>query len=603
MLLYTLSHLHRAGGTCDIGKVHLPCSVGGKRMCWFRRNHYTSEMQCEPYRQCLDGQYMHREEVVDASGYLVRPQTCRTYTECGVDEFIKINGRDTEKRDNLCVPFTPPCSEEEYESKSTSISSDRVCTPLTQCGDDEFEEIPNTLYQDRKCTSRTSCGDGQFIRNLGSATEDNDCQAHTPCTGGYGEAIPGDGSTDRVCQLCEAGYYGLQAGDGGEPCKACDSNSYQPDPGQETCIPKTVCSDDYLFAGNITHDATCMEGVCPETWRRDFFATIGGVDRYLCTRCKDGFYIEGEDCLVCPENHYCPTYLLAKVPCSRVTTYTAGESTFTVPYAPEGSTSPFACSCARPGFHGVSQGIQGCSACPPGLYSNASSTECESCPLDYYVETETVHAGGLEMTVNIGCLPCPSDRPYTHAHAHNESDCLSYRTCPDGMFWDESGGGCTPCSACGARRTVQACGVDHDAECGDCGLILLGTKVCAAGFRLPKCAEDDCLPCLNELPAHASWKTGIGDAACTWACDAGFYELQGACLPCSEPCTKQGLTRIACSGRADAACGSPCKNLTKPLLGSTWVVVGENNCAWECLPGREPLLSTETGIYTCAQAI
>lgn len=565
------------------------CSTDGQvRKCIFYQNIAGSDGLCTfSTTPCDSGQYMYRTDTVDGNGNLVRPKICRSYTDCTADEFQLIDGRLTEERDNVCVSLTV-CSDNEWQSQAPTSTADRVCSPLTECTSNQYISVNFTESSDRVCIERTACLDGQYNAAPDDPTQDNDCRNYTQCNAGYGVILLGSQTSDLQCGLCEPGEFGV--GDS-EPCQPCPSSHFSW-AGQASCTPHTVCANVYAFLGNSTDDAECMES-CPDTWE------LNQVTK-LCSKCKEGYYInEAGDCAPCPANHYCPVGSWEKVPCTSVTSYTAVDTgeIFVVPYSPEMSHSHGNCSCLYPGFDGVAEALEGCFRCPERTYSDGTVQGCSDCPLNFYVETRELVSSGNLVNVNVGCLSCPADKPYTHAPAHDVSECLHYGYCLEDFYWDADTRSCQACSLCEQGRVLSNCTNEADTECGPCTAISWDREPCAYGSRMPACNEDSCVPCEEPLPSNAAWYD-----ECKWKCNPGFYEdltsLFGACLPCSEECTRAGLTRIPCSGSTDAACGAPCKNMSKPILWSTWVSTQESTCEWECVPGRR-LVMSDTGFYHC----
>lgn len=591
-LMFQVAAVH-SYACVNFQKITLPCTVGGTRQCTFHTPYYNNG-GCVAYQQCASGHFMHREALVDSGGYLIHSQICRPYTVCAATEYKEYDGTVSERRDNVCVPYTAECGAEEYEAIQPSSTRDRACKRLKTCLESEYESLAPTATTDRNCTPRTLCIQGEeFVSNDYNPTEDDVCQAYQLCASGSGVSSPGTERLDRACEVCAAGQYG--AGNS-TPCQDCLPGTFSAQ-NAASCTPHSTC-EIYAFLGNSTADAMCLEGACPSSWRLD-------ETTKLCSRCKDGYFInENNDCEECPEHHYCPPYSLKKVECSNVKSLVYGSgNVISIPYSPTKSTEPADCSCKIPGFHGVSESIQGCQRCRDGTYSNETTDGCVACPDGWYIETETIEIDSQSMDINVGCLKCPDSAPYTHGAAHSEAECKAYSYCEASLYWDDDNKQCQPCTDCGDLRLLQPCTNQGDTQCGACSPVSYLRACQSPGFVLPRCEEDGCVPCVEEKPGNSSW-VATTPPTCLWRCDAGFYEVLGAsppqCAPCSDECIKAGLIRVPCSARSDASCGSPCKNLSKPLLWSTWVATEASNCEWECVENRTISLSEETGIYTCS---
>ena len=84
---------------------------------------------------------------------------------------------------------------------------------------------------------------------------------------------------------------------------------------------------------------------------------------------------------------------------------------------------------------------------------------------------------------------------------------------------------------------------------------------------------------------------------CATSCNAGFYELDGECVPCTEyykTTCPEGNRLVECSKYADAGCIG-CVNASMPLNLALWSYVSNrldgpsSVCSWECEAGYSPV--------------
>ena len=113
----------------------------------------------------------------------------------------------------------------------------------------------------------------------------------------------------------------------------------------------------------------------------------------------------------------------------------------------------------------------------------------------------------------------------------------------------------------------------------------------------------DCQP-----PRANSEFNGLRD--CATACNAGFFENDGACIECtrySKQTCPSGSRFVKCSSYVDAHC-LVCINETKPLNFAEWSYDTYEAdgpslaCNWECEIGYTAALSKGSlGIYECTK--
>ena len=54
------------------------------------------------------------------------------------------------------------CSSDQFESKASTLTSDRECSNITQCTSNQYELIAPTATSDRVCQDQPTCAEGKF---------------------------------------------------------------------------------------------------------------------------------------------------------------------------------------------------------------------------------------------------------------------------------------------------------------------------------------------------------------------------------------------------------------------------------------------------------
>ena len=174
-------------------------------------------------------------------------------------------------------------------------------------------------------------------------------------------------------------------------------------------------------------------------------STMGLNGQARCVDCPTGRYVsnEGEDCALCPDNHYQPISPLSKngigvcIKCSNST-----------PTSLPGSVSESQCSSCGAG-QGVFGNNQECKECERG-YASANGV-CQACDTGQYQDKKGQQkcikclAGRFQsQTASISCQDCPLGR---YQGGSGESSCLA---CPVGRYQGSTGA--TSCPTCPAGR-------------------------------------------------------------------------------------------------------------------------------------------------------
>jgi hypothetical protein len=114
------------------------------------------------------------------------------------------------------TPLTICVVNEEFESIPSTLSTDRVCTPLTQCASNQYEAVPPTPTSDRVCKEQVVCAvyqnaavegtptSPQVCENKCTATQWFDvstttCQPLTECVGDEVQEVAPTPTSDRQC--------------------------------------------------------------------------------------------------------------------------------------------------------------------------------------------------------------------------------------------------------------------------------------------------------------------------------------------------------------------------------------------------------------------
>jgi hypothetical protein len=579
------------------------CSIDGKsRKCRFRTNYIPTrhtlikDHECHPWLRCSNNTYMYQQRRTDSSGVMVtdEDQICKPYVICdNATEYMLKNGRDSEDRNNVCMPFTN-CTSLEFERFPVSLTTDRVCEPLTICNNEtQYVQHATDGYRDNICLDITTCPVGSFrtvhaTNSLDALVNGTDveCQNHATCVLGQGIETYGDSKKDTQCMDCIPGTYGT-----GVHCHACNTGiGFAPNTATVNCSTCQTCAGfNFSSLCNHTHDNQCIQS-CPSSWNLD------PVTRW-CHKCAKGYFDEGfDECTICPANHYCPSKS-TNLPCSDQQNFTRNGTIYIVPTSPPGSHLPSACKCnLQGGFQGIALGLTGCTACGAGTFAtpseNDNSGPCEECPKNTYAD----------VTGAVSCTNCPNGL-FTHATgSQKESDCV---LCDIGFYKPSFSGICNPCRpTCNSNEYVsQPCTSTTDLTCLTCD------QNCAVNEEPGLCPgpvspSKGCYACdMTIQPLNSMSIESTHLAYCLWQCKPGFFQIEDSQGIRCDPCTVRtpttcpfGFQVRECSAKLDLACTVPCQNNTKPLLNSIWL----ENCQWEC-PGGYESMYTPGGLSFCRE--
>ena len=82
------------------------------------------------------------------------------------------------------------CSSEEFESKASTLTSDRECSNITQCTSNQYELTAPTATSDRVCQDQPTCASGQIVAVPGTSTSPQVCE--NPCPAGQYKDVAAD---------------------------------------------------------------------------------------------------------------------------------------------------------------------------------------------------------------------------------------------------------------------------------------------------------------------------------------------------------------------------------------------------------------------------
>ncbi|KAK3594308.1 hypothetical protein CHS0354_018972 [Potamilus streckersoni] len=289
-------------------------------------------------------------------------------------------------------------------------------------------------------------------------------------------------SNTQCIDICSAGFFLNNL----NICEACPSGTYQPSPGQTSCIS--------CLTGTVTLQAGSTSSMqCVATCNSGFFRTTNGS----CEACPVGTYQSSTEQLTCLS---CPL----------------GTTTNQV-----ASTSNTQCidTCSA-GFFLNNLNI--CEACPSGTYqSSAGQASCISCQTG----SVTLQAGstspmqcvamcdsGFFRTTSGSCVTCPVG---TYQSSTEQSSCLS---CPGG----------TTTNQVASTSKTQCVGI---CSAGFFLNKLDSCEACPSGTYQPSNGQTSCISCLTGTVTLQAGSTS--SEQCVVVCSSGFFRTtSGSCEAC-----------------------------------------------------------------------
>ncbi|XP_067671780.1 uncharacterized protein [Haliotis asinina] len=332
-------------------------------------------------------------------------------------------------------------------------------------------------------------------------------------------------------------------------CQPCPQNTYQDEKWQDNC---TACSDQHRTDGTHSTAATDCKFFCESGFEP--------VDNTRCRECPIGTY---KDFAMDPYGRC--------LPCS---------GNFIT--ASNGTTSVAGCSIVN---------------CPPGLFqSNASSTQCDLCPLGSY----------QPQAAQQDCLPCGDNKTTVLMGSKLQTDCTMYcpsgqevvgdecRPCDRGFYKNNSRGLLSRCVQCPEGYITPGTGAESVGECtvGNCSAgtrFLAGPtpmcEMCPEGEYQPQPYQNSCLICDANTTTTSTGSTSdtqclkfcpsgqeLADSFNCSLCSLGTYKdnSAGVFLPC-QPCPAEFTTSMV---GATSAPDCSFKNCSAGF----YVDVGTNTC-------------------------
>lgn len=309
-----------------------------------------------------------------------------------------------------------------------------------------------------------------------------------------------------------------------------------------------------------------------------------GPSQKECSECKDGFYLDGYECVKsCPVNGFADTLNRKCIPCSE--------------------------GCAT-----CDQTVSHCTTCRPGFYLSGGSC-VHDCPVGTFADD----SGNCSLCAS-SCAACSHYASHcTRCKSLFLLDELSCdHSCPDGKYPDRQLGKCLPCShecsACTGRSS------SHCLQCSDGYLLHITSCVSSCPNHTfadgktascvdchPSCVacggrhESNCTVCSEDLTLAA------GRCVASRTCPDGQYfrVSSGKCEPCDFSCkTCDGEGRGSCltcpSGlyldMATTSCNANCPDY---FYGdsSSWVCAQCHSTCKACSgPGGNECLSCDTSL-------
>lgn len=405
---------------------------------------------------------------------------------------------------------------------------------------------PSDLYYASNGTCRlcsvTSCPSGFYLSPC-TAAQDGKCLPCAPVSVPYTYRFGPD------CQVvpqypCPSGYYGPSAGD----CSPCGLGSKLDLPWYGVC----QCLG-FSLSGNGTSCVVASPfaaGLGP--FQVPSWISAWGCRYDLDANCTDfGCYLQQaypRSCLPCPAGSVSVGGL-----------YCQACSGFRQP-----NPSRDLCVCTPPAYL-ASDGVS--CVCPQG-HAAGGSQGCVPCPAGSVQEGPLVLPENYQAYAQGACTPCSPG-------LESAFGAVVCRACTAGKYREL---GMPACSVCNATAAAYALDPARRDSCTLC------SARCDAGQRWTPCPVSQGLYVCQACPALSgamSWVSVGENRNCLWQCNAGYYEYNGRCWPCTVKQCPFGSKYTPCSRYEDSHCRVPCVNATKPLEYARWAA----GCTWECEAG------------------
>lgn len=556
-----------AAGVCQTCPAGFYCEVGSTTPSQCTAKHYCPQSTTDPI-VCPDGTYSNAVGLQSAD-------QCRP---CTVGHYC------------LAGEVTGQCDAGYYcEAYATASNQVSMLCPVGH-------------YCTKGCTTPTVCEKGKVRKTTGAAAASDctDCDAGSYCVSGV--STPFD---------CPMGYYCPAKSESPTPCPAGTYSSVTQRTQLEDCLscpPGYNCTIESI--ANLTQYLCPVGHYCPISAEEPVqcpnatFSNITGMKAKTdCYTCLYGFYcrvgtvtpvicLEGTYCpagssesLDCPAGYYCmysvykgstisyPRACLAGYYCPAKTIYPIKCNNGY--YCPVGSSAPTPCPSGTMGNNAENNYdlASSCRSCPPGTYSERSSSEnttCKICPAGYVCVSNTSSKNPVDPDKDGGYVcpkgyycpegsyeptPCPAG---TFGNSSCSADSSACMTCEEGTYSSLVGqSGCKTCgptSISGFGSTTCTClGENRVFQMAD------GKCVCKQYYTsvLENDEDDskyDCRPLLQEDCASGYLRDTLGNCVAQNSCDKECRGGSGKRTP------GVGMCECASVQDPDQVCNATCRS-------------------------------------------
>ena len=398
-----------------------------------------------------------------------------------------------------------------------------------------------------------SCGADTYSTSVG-ATVASTC---INCAAGQISPAGSDAPEDCISPGCPAGQTGSDALN----CVSCEAGKYKETVSFDACTACPVNSVTLATGQTALSQCVCNRGHT-------------GPDGGTCTACEAGSYkatTGALPCTFCAENTFSTTVAAVSADCAACpanSVSVAGSGSIDLCFCNAGynqTAAHDACVECLPGFYDNALDRYECSKCPGGLYSAArGATGVETCT--------ACQAGTWSETGSATCQPCPARSNSSEASAFL-SDCKcnpgstgedgqTCVSCPAGKY--KPGSGSAACTDCGAGTYSTATGATLVSTCIRCSP---DTFQAAPGQSACGTCADNEMPATSTCVAHNPTSQVL--------CPAGYTANRlspGTCTACPAGKYKDFIGSFP--GTENDLLLSGVRNLT--FLDGRWMYIGQH---------------------------
>ena len=178
-------------------------------------------------RMCVDVTMCSVDEYQTVPASYKSDRECTLLQVCGLDQYI-------DSAAGLDIGYYYGKLADGRTGRQTLYDTDRSCAQLTVCSSLEYESRTPSATSDRLCTTLAECMVGlQFEEQAPSKTSDRICQLITSCPPGEQQSLAATPFRNTVCRACAEGKF-------------------KSEPGQATCSDSTVCSASQYESDSLT---------------------------------------------------------------------------------------------------------------------------------------------------------------------------------------------------------------------------------------------------------------------------------------------------------------------------------------------------------------